>query len=234
MAGPVSHIIYALLILPLLPPTINHKEFIIGTSFPDIRYLANIERKKTHIEPVSWDIVVNEPSSFRAGMLFHNLVDEVRAEYFAKEQTIHLKSSNKLYRMIYPSVMKNAEDALLYEKSNQWVEIVSTFDTILEEEKHLIPQEEIIKEWHRLIKSYCSQKPGLQNFLGLVNHSPAFKIKILKKVVPLFVNVEKMFSDLLVNQEFAVKLEEFYNHFPLLVVNAPVYPHVTEAAHVYA
>jgi len=74
VAAPVSHVVYALEYLKVHPEYEKYK-FLRGTVFPDIRYVADIERPLTHPEGVTLDKVDAEADSWRAGFLFHNWVD---------------------------------------------------------------------------------------------------------------------------------------------------------------
>ena len=74
MAASVSHIVYALEYLKEHSEYDKYK-FLRGTVFPDIRYVADIERSLTHPEGVTLDKVDAEADSWRAGFLFHNWVD---------------------------------------------------------------------------------------------------------------------------------------------------------------
>ena len=85
MPAPVTHILLALSILPLLPGK-DAQEFLLGTSFPDIRYLGVIDRKKTHDPKPSWQKVMQEKSSFKAGMEFHALADKIHDKYMSSHE----------------------------------------------------------------------------------------------------------------------------------------------------
>ena len=78
MSAPITHIVIAKELLDTQPDTFSKRDFFIGTSFPDIRYLKVIERDKTHNPKTTLSEVLNTTNSFRSGLLFHSLVDEVR------------------------------------------------------------------------------------------------------------------------------------------------------------
>jgi hypothetical protein len=109
MAAPATHIILALLMLPLLKEK-NIPEFIVGTSFPDIRYLGVIERSKTHNNQTTWQSIQKNPSSFKAGMDFHALVDRLREAYMMKHHAYDRIPQSKYKSQI----LKMFEDMLLY------------------------------------------------------------------------------------------------------------------------
>ncbi|MCL4361787.1 hypothetical protein M1446_05530 [Candidatus Dependentiae bacterium] len=221
MAAPIMHVVFALKIFLLLPPTVDKKEFIVGTSFPDIRYYANLSRESTHIEPASWNDIVNEPSSFRAGMLFHNLLDILRMENFEINffNRYALSQYTPLYIRLFPLIMKFAEDVVLYDKIERWQEIINYFDVIFEEEKKLCNDENIIESWHKILQNYFKQKPTfttLTEFL-MSQHST---INLWED--PINFNPEQIF-DLLVNKIiFQKKLNDFYDNFENYLSNEPL------------
>ena len=208
MANPVTHIILALQILHLLPPSVDHKAFLVGTVFPDIRYLAQIAREKTHIEPVSLDAVMLEPSSFRAGMLFHNLVDLIRIEQLEHHfyDRSKLDQYTPLYIKLFPLMQKTAEDNVLYTKTENWEEIISYFDTIYQEELDFGVSEETAQTWHTLIQTYIKQQTSTAAIAEFV-------------VGNIFENIEQFdpcvaFHNLIQSSEFQEKVELFYKNFP--------------------
>ncbi|OGT36016.1 MAG: hypothetical protein A3F11_05760 [Gammaproteobacteria bacterium RIFCSPHIGHO2_12_FULL_37_14] len=147
MAAPVTHILLALQILPSLPDK-DEKEFIIGTSFPDIRYLNCISRDKTHQKDVTLEKIKAEQSSFKAGMMFHALVDEVREKFM---------QGHKVYSLVPKSIvtahaLKFNEDALLSDKVPLY-KVASYFDVILPEELDLVNYD-YAKTWHKALKKY--------------------------------------------------------------------------------
>jgi len=154
MSAPVAHIFLALLMLPKHFPDKNPKEFIIGTSFPDIRYLGKISRETTHPNHVTLDMVKKEKSSFKAGMLFHALVDETRYKYMQNQNIYKIIPENKYS----DTSLKFFEDILLYDKVKNWKKIIAYFDTILYEETMFGATKSHVKKWHCLIKSYLSKR----------------------------------------------------------------------------
>lgn len=63
MAAPIAHIFCALALLQQGKIKVADKQsFILGTSFPDIRYLEVIKRDQTHEKNVNWNDVINAPT----------------------------------------------------------------------------------------------------------------------------------------------------------------------------
>lgn len=162
MAAPIAHIFCALSLLSSNAITIdNVTDFIIGTSFPDIRYLRVIERDKTHVKNVTWNDVINAPNSFEKGRLLHCLLDEVREEFIEQ---------NNLYEFIPNSpfrtqILKFYEDIILYEMIKSWPQINHYFDTIIPEEIVYDININDLKMWHNILKDYCSQQPNTNQIL---------------------------------------------------------------------
>lgn len=210
MAGPVTHIILALLMLPLLPD-IDKQAFILGTSFPDIRHMAGISREATHIEPIAWDDIINEPSAFRAGMLFHNLVDNVRI--------VHLEPSfyditkfdeySPLYINLFPLMQKTAEDAYLYNKLARWTEIRTYFDTIMQEELDFGVDETVLRRWHMMLQTYLAQEPTSRTIADFCANS-GNDIYACNDEFDLDLHFNKLRSD----ATFSDVVDIFYRDFP--------------------
>lgn len=162
MAAPIFHIVFAYIALGYLPSSIDKAEFIRGTSFPDIRYMANIPRKKTHLTPVTWERIANERSSFKAGMMFHNLLDEIRIKEL--EKSYYDKQANNNQNRLS---QKMAEDVLIYSKlsPDEWEEIAEYFNTISPEAKSFGVKEYISKKWFTALSKYVSKQPDEKSVL---------------------------------------------------------------------
>lgn len=218
MAAPITHIVLALSILPLLSPTLDKAAFIVGTSFPDIRHKAQLSRKSTHIEPVSWLEVLTCTSSFQAGMLFHNIVDIRRMDYF--ERYFYDRYSpwqySSLYNDLYPLVLKMAEDIILYDRTNDWHEIISYFNAVYDEELALCPNEKLVKEWHTLLQNYCRQKPSFKTITTFLAESGGnLTIWLNSKDF----DTNKTLNTLVENPYFRERLHEFYDTIKQLLNN---------------
>lgn len=150
MAAPIAHVFLALQILAgPLKGIFNEKEFIIGTSFPDIRYLKIVERAETHVDNVTFDDIKNESSSFKAGLLFHSFVDQEREKYIVQHNMYETLPS---FRFTTQS-LKFAEDHLLRELFNVQ-QYTDYFNDILTEQLSFNIAEENIKKWHIFLQEY--------------------------------------------------------------------------------
>lgn len=219
MPAPVMHIVLSLLILPLLPDK-DPKEFIVGASFPDIRYLGVIDRRKTHNPHPTWSRVVKEKSSFKAGMEFHALVDVVHDRYMAK---------NKIYSLLpnecqdSPYYLKFFEDMIVYSKVSRWHEIAGYFDMVLNEELAVVRDKEAIELWHNNIKHYIEQQPAPKTVQKLLDIKlPTWYGPLLS--LPMAVNAQyigSVLSDNLMklfnNNVLCNYILDLYDQFPTMI-----------------
>lgn len=153
MAAPIAHIFLALQILAgPLKGRFDEKEFLIGTSFPDIRYLKLIERADTHFHGVTLEDIKKEKDSFRAGMLFHSFVDEKREEYIEK---------NKIYERLpkfrfTTQSLKFAEDKILRSQFDV-KRYEAYFNEPLAQERAFNISDANITRWHDFLKGYFAK-----------------------------------------------------------------------------
>lgn len=179
MAGPVAHILAALLILHSAPQhglkVTDHQAFIVGTCYPDIHYLGIIKRETTHVTNIRWEDVVAAPTDFQKGVLFHSLVDEVRIVHL---ETVH---GNLLpfLPIMRSQIMKFYEDSLIYNQVDDWLKISHYFDEILPEEKqaHQL-SDTALQQWHQFIKIYCMQQPSVLSTHTIINQFPQLRARI--------------------------------------------------------
>ena len=165
MATPIAHIVLTDKVFGKYFKDKNKKDFFIGTSFPDIRYLANIEKKTTHL---SYN---KEKNSFKAGMRFHSLIDEIWNKFVRSNDNfiLYSKSRNSVNDI---TSLKLLEDELLYGKINNWKQYIKFFDEVLSDELSFNIPEKKIKKWHKILQKYFLRKPNdsdrenLLKFLG--------------------------------------------------------------------
>lgn len=152
MAAPIAHIFLAVHALAgLLKDTFNEKEFLVGTSFPDIRYLKVIGRAETHFKNVTLSTIKKESNSFKAGMLFHSFVDEKREEYIVRNNLYE-----KLPKFRFTSqALKFAEDQILKDLFDI-KKYRGYFDEIYPEEQLYTISDENINCWHSFLREYFS------------------------------------------------------------------------------
>jgi hypothetical protein len=163
MAAPITHILFAGRLLESAPLT--KPDFIVGTSFPDIRYLGSIGRDATHVEDVAQDRFLDVERPFQSGFVFHSYIDKIRSYYWKKNgllaalpQSPFLSQAFKLY-----------EDIILYNRSSSWHEIIPYFNTLsMEEKAYPVPVEDI-ETWHHALQAYISKQPTIDSGLMFID-----------------------------------------------------------------
>lgn len=182
MAAPITHILFAL--------QLNEKctnDFILGVSFPDIRYLGVISREATHSLTLK-NIVDSE--SFTSGMAFHQYIDHRRREYW-HEKDIY----NRLPASPYIShALKFLEDVILYDRIEDWSSIGKMFKYIPEEEQEFAVPLDASKRWHKLLSDYIVYGPSFESIYKLTDDlDPSGKITSgLQELMPLLVKDEEL------------------------------------------
>jgi hypothetical protein len=150
MAAPIAHIFLAVQMLAgPFAGLFNEKEFILGTSFPDIRYLKVVARAETHFCNVTLQQILQEKDSFKAGMLFHSFVDEQREDYVVSKNFYE-----KIPKFRFTSQsLKFAEDEILKTSFNI-ANYTHYFDEIVAAQKNYNISEAHIRDWHNFLQGY--------------------------------------------------------------------------------
>lgn len=151
MAGPVGHIVSALALLNNPLAEIVHKnDFLLGTSFPDIRYISEISRAKTHmIHEVSVAHVMKAQTDFEKGRRFHVFLDYKREDYMKKNDAYRFLPKGPLKTQL----LKLVEDKVLFSQL-QGFNPEGLFIKIHPEEKTSGMDEKEINRWHTLLTTY--------------------------------------------------------------------------------
>lgn len=154
MAAPGTHTVLASKVYKKYFSDKNFSDYIVGNNFPDIRYLGVIERDATHFYGLKISDFIGD-TPFLAGVKLHSVVDEVREAYMKK---------NGIYSFFPDSPLKSQavkffEDCVLYDKIDNWNEIVASFDNVLPEERAFGIEEQDLLRWHGFLKLQLSHKP---------------------------------------------------------------------------
>lgn len=205
MAAPITHIVLADKIFDKHFNHMDRKGFYVGTSFPDIRYLGVIERKKTHFGDLLLETIKKE-EAFMAGVMFHSFLDEVREKYVV---------SKGLYAEIPDSKyvtqsLKLLEDRNLYEKVTNWKVFRGYFEEVSEEALSLRVSREDVTRWNKLLVRYFSKQPDEESVTTFVNDigRPSEMSQEINRVVSEISNNEKVLD----------AIEELYSSFEELLL----------------
>jgi len=135
------------------------RAFMLGTLFPDIRYMANIPREKTHSRGVTIEELINTENPFIKGVKLLSFVDENRASFLRKHSIFNMLKN-------FPEdshlSLKLLEDEILYSmrKESASLYICEFLQHIEKEELSYNASIETIKKWHEHIREILSQKPS--------------------------------------------------------------------------
>jgi hypothetical protein len=178
-------------------------KFLRGSTFPDIRYFAQIPREQTHKKDVLYGDILLEENFFERGYLFHSFVDVEREKIIEKHRIYELLSF--VPKEARATLLKLAEDELIFDRcdTEKFKKIFS--EPVYKEELNTgIPKETIIK-WNNFMNSYVCQKPSSfllelakknQNFFKV----PASKLTAASKIILQLASnaqIKKYFEELI-------------------------------------
>lgn len=205
MAAPTTHIVLTEKVFEKNFSKKDKKEFYVGTSFPDIRYLGVIDRNKTHFNETNMEDVLKS-DSFLAGMKFHSLVDRVREDFM---------NDKNLYSLFPESpfliqAVKVFEDKVLYPKVLDWKKVIHFFDDIDRNELGLGIEEKDILRWHHLLRHYFSQPIDNDAIIKMFNADLGRPREMVDGIISVLKNVS--------DKDKATKIvEDFYENFEKLI-----------------
>jgi hypothetical protein len=165
MAAPITHIVLSHKIFKTHFKHHNKKEFFIGTSFPDIRYLWIIDREKTHFTITSLPSQT-KTSSFMAWIEFHSFVDHIREKYILQCNTYALCPQSKYIT----HSLKILEDLIFYKHINDRKLFCDYFNQILASERNFWIDDKYIKFRHKTLQAYFAQEPNEESILWFIEN----------------------------------------------------------------
>ncbi len=158
MASQITHIVYAKKLFEkydLLPE--EKDEFILGTTFPDIRRIdPTIKRKDTHLHfyPINLDFKSLTP--FEAGWKFHLYCDMRREEILNQYGFYSIGHTEEFCRQ--PAKM--LEDELVYDEYNNWEKLVNYFNDVPFISNGINVPKETFELWYSILANYMNKKPN--------------------------------------------------------------------------
>mgnify|MGYP001297491127 CR=1 FL=1 len=155
MANQITHIVLAKKMGEEFLNKFDQSAFLVGTIFPDVRYLKVVDREKTHFNGLSLKDVLDEKNSFIAGMKYHSLVDEVREKYLVDRNIYSLIPSSRFITQ----ALKIYEDEVLYSNVSDWDQVIAFLGRELNEEIELVEQIDKVKAWYLILQKYFKKEP---------------------------------------------------------------------------
>ncbi len=155
MAAPIGHIICALTLLNSSPSVVEQGAFLAGTSFPDIRYVADVSRSATHrMEHKTLSYVLGADTSFEAGRRFHVYVDREREKFMRENNAYDFIKNGPLKTQL----LKLVEDHILFDQLNNRLQGPLNPKVFLSK---VYPEElsygltvSSVNTWHRMLTEY--------------------------------------------------------------------------------
>jgi hypothetical protein len=159
-AAPVTHAVLGLKWIDLHEQYTDEEKrgFILGTLFPDIRYLGVTSRAETHEKGVTLDTLLAKQSPFSKGKRLHAFVDIEREKLIAK-WNIYDKLKDFPEKKYKTTFLKLLEDEILYPRRD-WSDIKQYLAIIHPEERILNITDESIEKWHANQLMAFSAKPS--------------------------------------------------------------------------
>lgn len=178
-AAPVMHAYLAERFFSHFPidNAIDKQAFMQGTLFPDIRYLGKINRQDTHFERITLDEVLNEPSSFMAGLKFHSYVDWVREDYVLEKgmyTLLEAMNGGEPLELLCLK-LKLLEDELVYTQCDRSAWIAALQDVHSDELNYGMGLS-TIRKWHILQTMSFTNQPSTLIFLLNISGRSIFNI----------------------------------------------------------
>jgi hypothetical protein len=204
MAAPITHIVLADKLLGRYFQEKDKRDFYVGTSFPDIRYMGIIDREKTHFSNLTLNIL-QSLSSFEAGLKLHSLVDRVREDFMKSKGVYSLVPESPFITQS----LKFFEDKVLYEKRSDWNEITPFFKDVTRDELSFGLKGSDIGKWHKFLQIYFTSGPNDQNIRTFV--------AAISKPNEMAVEIIRLTKSMEENAQLRNIVEDFYNNFEELV-----------------
>jgi hypothetical protein len=199
MPWPVTHILIAEALYDSRFSHLDFHGFILGTSFPDIRYPAKVDRGLTHL--VVEDIAaIQGQISFRAGMMLHHFVDKLWNQFFLEDHRDLFERIPYDRSMIH--TMKILQDRYLYIYGNHWGKISEMFNKTCEEEFQIGISGALIEDWHQMLKHYLVKPPQIEDINMLYRSLTAELVTAIQEYYIQYQN----------NQHLIKRLYQFYEH----------------------
>lgn len=154
MPAPITHIVLGKKIHQHFFPHLDFPSFIVGTSFPDIRYTSQLTRTQTHLQNIHLKDVDNK-NSFLAGFQIHSLIDLIVNKFNQKKISPFLLKTNIKNNFN----LKYYQDKILYPEINNWPQIRSFLDCVYPQETNIGVSKKSVQEWHDWLQEYFKKGP---------------------------------------------------------------------------
>lgn len=184
MSAPITHIVLGKKIHQHFFPHLDFPSFIVGTSFPDIRYVSQLTRQQTHLQDIHLkDINTKDP--FLAGFQIHSLIDLIANKIGQEKMSSFSLEKNRENGL----ALKFYQDKILYPEINNWPQIGSFFDRVYLQETDMRVSIENVQAWHNWLQEYFEKGPtekSLETFSKNIG-----QLQLVDKIVKSFKKMEQ-------------------------------------------
>ncbi|MBS0186363.1 MAG: hypothetical protein JSS34_08635 [Proteobacteria bacterium] len=159
----------------------QRQAFILGTLFPDIRYLGDIKREETHEKSLSRkDIEVQKGNPFEAGRKLHVWINLIR-EQFVEKYGIYEKFPKALFSN-RAHFLKFLEDEFIWAKIDQkFIRETLTHLEWVDQKFNIKPS--MLQKWYvNILLPYLTRPPS-QTFSSLVQKDADVFFNISKEEI---------------------------------------------------
>lgn len=155
VAAPVGHIICALALLNSGKATIaDPNAYFKANTWPDIRYITDINRSTTHkFSGDGLEYVLDTSSSFELGRRLHVFIDKEREKHMKKHDAYRFLQNGPLKTQM----LKIIEDHILFDQLKGRFNPEAVFSRIYDEERNYNINEADLLTWNNLLKTYLDQ-----------------------------------------------------------------------------
>ncbi len=190
---------------------------MIGTLFPDIRYLGVIKRTQTHEKGVTIPKLLEKQSEFNKGKRLHAFVDKAREHLVIKwkiyQKLEHIPGQKKA------TFLKLLEDEILF-NNQDWKDVRRYLDYLHPEEKSFGIKDDDLRRWHKnQLRSFRAPPSVYLKYLSMFRlgfaNVPADIVEIWSNLLPEYAKDPSM-------QEYVKNL---MTEFDKIFDPANAYPH---------
>lgn len=153
MPSPITHIVLADKVYDEYFSRFDKRQFFFGTSLPDIRYVAGLDRKATHHS--DWRIGDGD-TPFSAGVKLHLMVDLIFDQFMKQFDIFDFsKRDDPMIR-----VFKLFQDEMLYGKVGYWPEIAEWMRSVpYDEIDSGLTDRDSVDKWYGALGDYFASGP---------------------------------------------------------------------------
>lgn len=228
-AGPVTHVLLADMWLDTCGKHYTEDErriFLVGTLYPDIRYLAELPRTATHLSKVNLKEIAQEPDIFKAGSMFHSWVDNAREYYLKSRKGKVLSGLKGISSFLASNYLKWLEDEI-YFPLHSWSDVIDDLKTVSKGEKQGGLAYKILEEWNKLLIEQLTYSPS--TFFERIGKKDGRLFELPAGTVKQWSTSLKKYAQDQFYKDYAQELLAFFKQEMLNCKGTETYPYETSS-----